>query len=373
MDVPQEVRRAVFEAVDKSDVAKLRSAVKKAPAVLEGGWNGVGGATFLHLAASEGRTDVTAALLDLGMDVNVAESNARLTPLSSAASSGHVHMVRWLLKRGALVDGCPDSVATPLIGAAVGGHVDVARTLLDAGAEVNREHLRLPETALDAAEINRVRNTGQDAVAALLRERGGIRPYADDHDWSKVPGRDYIQYIEHAIGGVSPVALTTEAGRGRTLTVRRCIVAPKAEYKLLFTVGLSRITGAELAVPLPWGWPVNRDSLELTRFNWPLHLLGRLSGVAGDKGRIAHGTVVDAHDAAFTGVGIPRQILQWLLVDHESTNANREGEAATLLVLPITAKKPIAESAARGQADKKASAKWKALAAPLELASAEPA
>lgn len=365
MDVPVEVRRAVYEAVDAGNVAKLRTAARKAPAVLEGGWNGVGGATFLHLAASKGRTDISAALVELGMDVNVTESNAYGTPLESAADRGQFETVKWFLRHGGLVDGCPTSVATPLMGAAVGGHLDIARALLDAGADVNREHLRLPETALDFAEAYKVKDSGQDAVAALLRERGGIRPYADPHDWSKVPGREYIEYIEHAIGTVNPIALSTEAGRGRKITVRKGIVAPKAEYKLLFTVGLARLAGSELAVPLPWGWPLNRDSLELPRFNWPLRLLGRLSGLAGDGERLAHGVVLDAHQPAFKDTGAPPEILQWLVVNHESTDVNRDDEPSTLLVIPVIAKKPVAAGAARALADKKATAKWKALAVPL--------
>jgi hypothetical protein len=259
------------------------------------------------------------------------------------------------------------------MGAAVGGHVAVARALLDAGADVNREHLRLPETALDFAEAYKVKNSGQDAVAVLLRERGGIRPYADPHDWNKVPGREYIQYIEHAIGAVNPIALPTDAGRGRKITVRKAAVFPKSEYKLLFTIGLARVAGPELAVPLPWGWPLNRDSLELPRFNWPLRLLGRLSGLAGDGERLAHGVVVDAHQPAFKDLEAPSEILQWLVVNHESTDVNREDEPETLLVLPVIAKKPVVAKAARALADKKANAKWKALAVPLALSEGNPA
>jgi uncharacterized protein len=369
-DATVEARGAVYAAVDSGDVAKLRAAVRKAPAVLEGGWSGTGGATFLHLAAAKGRTEIVAALVDAGMDIDVPESNAQGTPLESAAENGQLATVKWLLGNGARVDGRPDSVSTPLIGAAVGGHLEIARALLDAGADVNREHLRFPETALDAAEVNRVRNTGQDAVAALLRERGAIRPYADNHDWSKIAGREYIQYIEHVVGAVSPIALSVDAGRGRTLTLRRAIVAPKAEHKLLFTVGLSRIAGTELAIPLPWRWPLNRDSLELARFNWPVGVLGGLSGLGGGKTKLAHGTIVDAKDAGLNDTGAPPAILQWLLVNHASTDAEREDEPPTLVVLPVVGKKPIAAAAARAQADKKASAKWKALAVPLELSAA---
>jgi hypothetical protein len=353
--------------VNLGDVAKLRSAVRKAPAVLEGGWSGQGGATFLHLAASKGRTDVMAVLVELGMDVNVVESNANRTPLESAADRGQLESVKWLLAHGACVDGHPASVATPLMGAAVGGDAAVAQALLDAGADVNREHLRLPETALDFAEVYKVKNSGQDAVASLLLKRGGIRPYADPHDWSKVPGRDYIELIEHTIGAVNPIALSTEAGGGRSITVRKAAVFPKSEHKLLFTVGAARSVGSELAIPLPWGWPLNRDSLELPRFNWPLRLLGRLVSLVASGERLAHSVVIDAHHPAFKDLGAPSEILQWLAVNHESTDVDRKNEPRTLLMLPVTAKKPAAPAAARALADKKATAKWKALALPMPI------
>jgi hypothetical protein len=198
-----------------------------------------------------------------------------------------------------------------------------------------------------------------------LRERGGIRPYADPHDWSKVPGRDYIELIEHDIGAVNPIALSTEAGGGRNITVRKAAVFPKSEHKLLFTVGAVRSVGSELAIPLPWGWPLNRESLGLSRFNWPLRLLGRLvSSLAGGE-PLAHGVVLDAHQPAFKDLGAPSQILQWLAVNHEATEVDRDKEPRTLLVLPVTGKKPVTAAAARVLADKKATAKWKVLAVPV--------
>jgi hypothetical protein len=365
VDVPVEVRREVFEAVHIGDVSKLRAAVEKAPTVLRGGWSGGNGATFLHLAASKGRTSVCAVLVELGIDVNEVDQSTGGTPLESAADRGHVDTLKWLLERGARVDGLPTSIATPLMGAAMNGHLNAAQLLVDEDAEINREHLRLPQTALDFAELYRVKGSGQDAVAALLRKRGGIRPYADPHDWSRVPGCGYLELIEHAIGAVNPIELSTADAAGRTVTVRKAAIFPKADYKLLFTVGAAPTAGSELAVPLPWGWPLNRDSLELGRFNWPLRLLGLFAGLAADGERFAHGVIIDTDHPAFKDLGALSGTLQWLMVNHKATDVDRTKEARTLLVLPVTGKKPVTATAARVLADKKAIAKWKTLALPM--------
>lgn len=63
---------------------------------------------------------------------------ANYAPLSYAAYQGHDHIIRYLLQRGALVDGyAPDGlyyVNTPLMMAAMQGHRSAVQLLLQAGA-----------------------------------------------------------------------------------------------------------------------------------------------------------------------------------------------------------------------------------------------
>ena len=92
--------------------------------------------------------------------------------------------------------------------AAVDGYVEIAGTLIDAGAEVNREHLRLPQTALDLAVVYRFKNPGQEKVAELLRANGAIRSYTEKHGWNGIRGQFYIEHIERALGGfANPIAI----------------------------------------------------------------------------------------------------------------------------------------------------------------------
>lgn len=355
---------------------RKRAVATQAPQLLHEGWLGGAGSTFLHLAAGKGKTSICAVLVEMGMDVDVPDPDNYGTPLESAAG-GHLDTVKWLLKHGACPNGWPTSIATPLISAAVDGSVDIARALVDAGAEVNREHLRMPQTALDFAEAYKVKGSGQDTVADFLRERGGIQPYVDPHDWSKVPGGAYIQHIEQQIGSINPIRIKSQATEDCSFTVRKCAISPichgrkrwsNEEYKLILTAGLSDSIGAELAMCLPWGWPLNTDSLKMPQFNWPVTLLTRLANAAKDDGlKLEHGFIIDIMHTALKEVEEVASVPQWVFVYHESLNIKRDSTVPdTLLLTPIVRKSPIPVSAGLSTADKKKSAKWKALAVPLD-------
>ena len=200
MAVADAIRRQMYEAVTSGAVVDMMHVVEKHPDVLGECWNASD--SFLHLAAMKGQDDICAALIEAGLDVNAA-GGASATPLGNAAAHGQPSTARLLLAKGAAVDGLPTSTATPLMNAAVDGHVDVARLLIDAGADVNREHLKLPHTALDFAIFYQVKGTGQAQVAELLRSHGAIRPYTEKHDWAAVPGQHFIEHVERALAGSS--------------------------------------------------------------------------------------------------------------------------------------------------------------------------
>jgi hypothetical protein len=68
------------------------------------------------------------------------------SPLSAAATYGFEHCVQYMLEKGALVNGLPQSDSmsfrgNPLIRAARYGHKQIMRTLIEFGAEVN---IRIP-------------------------------------------------------------------------------------------------------------------------------------------------------------------------------------------------------------------------------------
>ena len=64
------------------------------------------------------------------------------SPLSTAAAYGFEHVLRYMLAKGALVNGLPQSDLTdfrgnPLIRASRYGHEHIMRTLIEFGAEIN--------------------------------------------------------------------------------------------------------------------------------------------------------------------------------------------------------------------------------------------
>jgi len=121
------------------------------------------GGTALHYAASKGKGEVVAFLLENGADPN-AEDMIRRTPLYHAVWQGHEDIVSLLLARGATVNVRDKHGTTPLHNART---VAVARLLLEAGADVNAKN----EDGLTALDLA-VHAWGLPSVAELLREHG---------------------------------------------------------------------------------------------------------------------------------------------------------------------------------------------------------
>ena len=123
-------------------------------------------------AAAVGRTDRLRALLEADPGLAAAWSADGFTALHLAAYFGHVEGVRLLLERGADVGAVArnDLGVQPLNSAAASrepARFEVATLLLDAGADPNGE-LEGGFRPVDAAA-----QIGDEALVALLRERGG--------------------------------------------------------------------------------------------------------------------------------------------------------------------------------------------------------
>ena len=130
---------------------------------------------------------------------------------------------------------------------------------------MNREHLRLPETALDVAKSYRFKQNGQDAVIALLRKHGGIRPYTEPHDWGNVHGRAYIEHVERTVGRVNPVPAQGGTAKDPTVVMEGC---GRAESRVQIAVHdeIDPAAKLELACCVPWAWPFNRESESIRGF-----------------------------------------------------------------------------------------------------------
>jgi ankyrin repeat protein len=152
------------------------------------------GATPLATAAQEGAADVIAVLQQAGakLDFTAAlnlgrydaaeamlrDDPARIGPdgrdtiaLHLCAAKRNVPALRWLIAHGADVNARRmlwDCNQTSLHIIAESGALEIARMLLDGGADPNIRDGKYDSTALGWAEF-----LGQEALAQLLRERGG--------------------------------------------------------------------------------------------------------------------------------------------------------------------------------------------------------
>lgn len=125
--------------------------------------------TPMHAAASNGRGDVVAYLID--NDSPLLNLNRRdglgMTALHHAALQGHAEALDRLLDAGASVDVADRQGETPLHEAAKGGHLVVVERLVDSGAD--------PGSRTDEGKtpLALAREAGHSEVVEWLNNRGG--------------------------------------------------------------------------------------------------------------------------------------------------------------------------------------------------------
>ncbi len=94
------------------------------------------GATALHWAALEGRTNAAAFLLTHGVAPDIRETSTGYTPLHMAALKGQDAMVLLLLHSGAAVDARDKTYGnTPLFWANASGRLSTVKLLVENGAD----------------------------------------------------------------------------------------------------------------------------------------------------------------------------------------------------------------------------------------------
>lgn len=121
------------------------------------------GSTALHLAASEGHTDMVRKLLALGAgEIHLGGGRKKYakTPLHEAAMNGHADVCRLLVDFGLLVDCHTTRGRTPLMYAVKGNHIDVVRYFVaECSANVNEQN----EMGVTPVYI-----ASQDGLAAIV-------------------------------------------------------------------------------------------------------------------------------------------------------------------------------------------------------------
>ncbi len=168
----------LFIAIRTGTAADVKAVLAKGAKLEATNWLGF---RPLMWAASLGKQEACAALLDAGANVNAPSHYG--TALSFAVMSGNARLVEFLLGRGAkLTEDRADGI-TPLMSAADSGHVEVVRMLLARGkANVNAKDFD------GATAIHFAARRGKTTAARLLIEAGADVNATDGH------GRTALMY-----------------------------------------------------------------------------------------------------------------------------------------------------------------------------------
>jgi ankyrin repeat protein len=148
------------------------------------------GSRALHLAAQFGNAAMLALLLESGADFE-ARDGLQSTPLGLAASAGHAEAVRQLLDRGANVHAKDGQYGgTPLHEAAHQGRLAVVKLLLEHGADVNATNNSGRTPFWEAAFPQSYTVVGDASLLEYLRAQGAD-PNAKD-----TSGMSVLEYVE---------------------------------------------------------------------------------------------------------------------------------------------------------------------------------
>ena len=137
--------RAMIEAAEKGDVGTVKRCIAKHAKAGKRGTLDMpnkNGETALMAAAREGRSEVVAALIGAGADLNVLHTRFGITALMGAALHGHLEAVQALIGAGgAALDVEGKDGNTALSHAARNGHLEVVQELVRAGASLNAQRV----------------------------------------------------------------------------------------------------------------------------------------------------------------------------------------------------------------------------------------
>ncbi|OAP57703.1 hypothetical protein AYL99_08441 [Fonsecaea erecta] len=166
----QDVRELALEHVRKNTNTQLNLLMEMRQykgRCLQSCLGKVKGSTPLHVVVWLGLVVIADDLLVENVDLNAqVYEGITPTPLHLAASQGHTQMVSWLLQQGATIAAKADLEYTPLHLIVEMGHLPVVQVLLDAGADYVEQLSDCQTPLVKAARC------GNEALVLLLLDKG---------------------------------------------------------------------------------------------------------------------------------------------------------------------------------------------------------
>lgn len=162
----------------------------------------------IHLALLKNKDDVFNALLEKGVDVNVAGRDGKTegqTVLYLAVIRGNEDLTEKLLAKGANPNQADNGGATPLTEACIGANVKptIVKMLLDKSANPNlQENLSGAHSLIWIASNKDISSTKRLEVAKMLLEKGADKSLKDKKgktalDWAKQSGnKDAVELLK---------------------------------------------------------------------------------------------------------------------------------------------------------------------------------
>nr|WP_175799173.1 ankyrin repeat domain-containing protein [Burkholderia anthina] len=357
-----------FELVKNGEVDELRIMSSEEPKLLRCPMFGIeGNREPLHFAALNGQTMACELFIDLGIDVNVdAPYVGHTTPLSDAASSGCLALVKSLINRGASVDGLPISIVTPLMNAVINNHYQTTLYLLESGAEINRLHLKTLQTSLDLSVA-----WGHREIEDLLIHHGGISANPTSIDWSKEAGGSIVSHVNQVIGPVLPAGLM-QIVPGADVKIRIARVNGEGNLRVLFTVGLFLYQMIEFSICLPPEWPIFTGAKQLgDQWEFPTSILNRLSGRVIRGENFKEGLIIDRKSEEWSDLRWPGKLNGLALINHRwsEDSCDLTGDDAVIIytLAPVTNKEYEFQSGKKlsDWIEKRRREKWGKMAIPM--------
>jgi len=137
-----------------------------------------GSESWIGYAAQVGKLAAIEALIESGVDLMQADAHDGALPICSAASAGHVDIVRYLLKVGIELD-VSESVRNPLFSAIVGRSPEIVTLLLEAGIDSTARYNSPSMEDMDAVAFALMRGESKCASIIALWNANGDEKAAE--------------------------------------------------------------------------------------------------------------------------------------------------------------------------------------------------